>query len=83
MTLGSRVGALPSFLTTTSTLLHLNVAFGDLIGSGEGDETKSSSISLLEPDFAAGGFLPPTCFLIRVLARFGRCSGPSKSTAPL
>ena len=83
MMLGSCVGALPSFLTTTSTLFRLSVAFGNLIGSGEGDEMKSSSMSLLRSDFTAGGFPPPTCFRIRVLARLGRRSGPSKSIAPL
>ena len=83
MTLGSRVGALPSFLMMTSTLFRLRVAFGNPIGSGEGDEMKSSSMSLLGYDFAAGGFPPPTCFRIRVLARLGRRSGPSKSIVPL
>ena len=47
------------------------------IGAGEGDMSKRSSMSLLGSVFEAGGFLPPTCFLIRVLAVLGRRAGPS------
>ena len=47
------------------------------IGAGEGDMLKRSSMSLLGSVFEVGGFPPPTCFPICVLAVLGRHAGPS------
>ena len=46
-------------------------------GEGEGDKSKRSSMLLPGCVFEVGGFPPPTCFLICVLAVLGRHAGPS------